>query len=74
MAAANVVQANHEKSVGINGLTRAYTLIPPAGFLVIRAVIARCVVMAAQCVAYQYRIGVLVVELAIGFVNQVISG
>ena len=73
MAATDIVQTHDEKSVGIDRFARADTLIPPAGFAIV-LVIPRGVVVARQRVADQHGIAALLVEYAVGLVNQLVVG
>src|SRR5690625_5503130 len=72
VAAAQVVGAHHKKMVGINGFAGADVIVPPAGFAVFHAVIARSMMTARQSVANQHGIGAIGIELAVGFVHELI--
>ena len=56
-AAADVVQADHEEAVGVDGLAGADAVVPPAGLALVRRVVARGMVVAAQRMADQHGIG-----------------
>ena len=73
MTATQIVQAHHEKAVGIDDLARADAGIPPAGALVILAVVSGGMVMAGQGMTDQHRIGGVVVEGTVGLVDQLIG-
>ena len=73
VAATEIVQADHEKPIGINGLAGADTAVPPARLAVVQRVVASGMVMAAECVADQYRIAGIGVEFAIGFHHQIVA-
>ena len=57
VAAANIIERHHKKFVGIYRFTGANIGVPPAGALVVHAVITGGVVMAGERVANQHRIG-----------------
>ncbi len=74
VAAAEVVQADDEKAFGIDRFARADAAVPPARLAIVHAVVAGRVVMAGQRVADQHRIAAAGVELAVGFVDQLVIG
>ena len=74
VAAAQVVGTHHVEQIGIDGFTRADAGIPPAGFAVVGAVIARRMVVARQGMTDQHRIRGRFVQSAVGLVDQLESG
>ena len=74
MAAAQVVEADHEKAIGIDGFARPYALFPPAGSFVVFVVVASGMMVAAEGVTDQYGVAARRIELAVGFVDQLIVG
>ena len=74
MAAAQIVQPNHKKRIGIDGLAWAYHIVPPAAVLIGFGVLARHMVIARQSVANQYRIAFGGIQLAIRFHHQIKTG
>ncbi|MNV56505.1 hypothetical protein D3C71_1487940 [compost metagenome] len=73
VAAAEVVQADHEELAGVDRLAGTDAAVPPTGFAVVGAVVAGGVVMAGQGVADQHGVARRGVERAVGFVDQVIG-
>ena len=73
MTATEIIQADDEKAVSVYRFARANTFIPPAGFFVAGFVVARRVVVSAQGMANQHRVGAILVELAVGFVHQFVA-
>ena len=72
MAAADIVEADHKEFVGVDRFTGANVRIPPTGAFVAHAVVASSVMMAREGVANQYSITFVGVELAIGFINELV--
>ena len=68
--AAEIVAADNVKPIGVDGLARTDTDVPPAGFGIVHAVKAGGVVITGKSVADQHRIVAIAVERSIGFVNQ----
>ena len=73
MAATEIVETDNKKMVSIDRLAWPNTLLPPAGFFVFRAVVSGSMMVAAESMADQYAIGALGVQLAIGFIHQLIA-
>ena len=73
VAAAEVVQADHKELVGIDGLAGADAAVPPAGLALVDVVEARGVMMAGQGVADQHGVARRGVQLAVGFIDQVVG-
>src|SRR5690606_2586643 len=74
IATAEVVQADDEEAVGVDGLARADARIPPARLAVVHAVVAGGVVMPREGMADQHGIAARGVQFAIGFVGQLVIG
>ncbi|CAE6960098.1 conserved protein of unknown function [Ectopseudomonas oleovorans] len=74
VAAAEVVEADDEELAGVDGLAGADAAVPPAGFAVVRAVVAGGVVVTGQGMADQHGIAACGVEFAIGFDDQFVLG
>ncbi|MND96323.1 hypothetical protein D3C80_886090 [compost metagenome] len=74
VATAEVVQADHEEAIGIDGLAWANAAVPPARLAVVGAVVARRMMVAGQRMADQHGVAGRAVEGAIGFVDQFIAG
>ena len=74
ITAAQIVQANDKELVGINRLAGANTAVPPAGLALINAVITSGMVMPGQRMANQQRVAGAGVELAVGFIHQLVAG
>lgn len=72
MAATEVIHAEYKKFAGIDWFTGANALIPPAGLTVLLTVYARRVMIATESVADQNSIGFGLIELAVGFIHQVV--
>ena len=70
MTAPQVIQAHHKKTIGINGLARTDTGVPPTWTFVVFVVKARCVVMATKSMADQHCVVSAGIECAVGFVYQ----
>ena len=70
MAAAEIVDADDEETLGIDWLAGPDHVVPPAGMFVLLAVIAGYMMRAGQRMANQHRIAFVGVELAIGFIHQ----
>ncbi len=60
--------------IGIDGLARAYAGIPPAGFAVVHAVVAGGMMVARECMADEHGIAARGIQLAIGFIDQLVIG
>jgi len=73
MTAAEVVQADDEEAIGVDGLAGADAVVPPARFAIVGAVVAGGVVMAGQGVANQYRIAGAGVEFTVGLIDQLVA-
>ncbi|MNM41450.1 hypothetical protein D3C81_522660 [compost metagenome] len=73
VAAAEVVQADHEELAGVDRLAGTDAAVPPTGFAVVGAVVAGGVVVTGQGVADQHGVARRGVERAVGFVDQVIG-
>ena len=73
-AAAQVVEPDHEKAVGIHRFIGADHVVPPAGVFVVRMMAAGHVVRAGQGVANQDGVGLIGIECAVGFSNQIKTG
>jgi len=71
MTAAQVVQANHEKLVGIQWPPGADQVIPPAGVFVRISMPACYMVVAGKRMANHHRIGFIGIEFAVSLVNEV---
>ena len=69
-AGAEVVDANDEEAVGVQGLARAHQVVPPAFAARLARVGAGHMVAGVQGVAHQHRVGALGVERAVGLVVQ----
>ena len=74
MATTQVIQANHEITVSIDGLARPDTGIPPTGFFVLFTMKTSRMMMAAKGVADQHRIVFGGAQAAIGFIHQLVMG
>ncbi len=55
-AATQVIDTDNKKFISINGLTRTYSVIPPAGFFIIHAVITGSMLVTGQRMTDQYGI------------------
>ena len=73
MAAAEIIQAYHKETVGIDHLTGADTGVPPARALVLHAVVARRMMVTGQGMTDQHRVGRVAVQGAVGFINQLVG-
>src|SRR5476651_1422836 len=73
VAAAEVVQADHKEFVGVDRLAGADAAVPPAGLALVGTVETGGVMMAGQGMANQHGVARRGVQLAIGFVDQVIG-
>ncbi|MNZ28951.1 hypothetical protein D3C78_461950 [compost metagenome] len=74
VAATEVVQADHEETVGVDRLARADAAVPPAGLAVGGGVVAGRVVMARQGMADQHSIACAGIQAAICLVDQLVAG
>ena len=74
MAAAQIVQPNHKKCIGIDGLAWANHIVPPATVLIGFSVFACHMVVARQGVANQDRIAFGGIQCAIRFHHQIKTG
>ena len=74
VTAPQIVQADHKKTIGIDGFAGANAGIPPAWLFVVTAVEAGGMVVAGKGVADQDSITLGRVQLAIGFKHQLIVG
>jgi hypothetical protein len=72
VAAADVVEAHHIKTIGIDWFTRTDTLIPPAGLFIPGAVVTGGMVIAAQGVTHEHGVTARLVQFSIGFVYQLV--
>ena len=70
MAAAEIVDADNKKPMGVDGFTWADHVVPPARVFVLLAVITGDMMRAGKRMADQDRIAFVRVELAVGFVHQ----
>ena len=70
---AQVVDADDEEAVGVHGLAGADHGVPPAFRLFLARVDPRHVVRSIQRVADQYRVALVGIEAAVGFVGQRIA-
>ena len=73
MATTQIVEADDKKVVSVDRLPWANTLVPPAGFLGVRTMVSGSMVVPAESMTDQYAVGALLVELAIGFINQLVA-
>ncbi|EEG23330.1 hypothetical protein EIKCOROL_02052 [Eikenella corrodens ATCC 23834] len=73
-AAAQIVEPDHEKAVGIHRFIGADHVVPPTGVFVVRMMAAGHVVRAGQGVANQDGVGLIGIECAVGFSNQIKTG
>ena len=73
--ATQIIQADNKKPVGINRLAGTDTGFPPAGLFIfiIRIMIAGCMMVATESMTNQDGIGLIVIQLTIGFHHQVIG-
>src|SRR5690606_35614328 len=72
VAAAEVVEADDEETVGVERPARSDQVVPPARILVVGRITAGDMVVAGQRMADQYRVARVGVEFAIGFVHQIV--
>ena len=73
MAATQIVQADNEKPVGIDGLAGANAAVPPSRLAVFLAVITGGMVVAAEGVTDQYRVGGIRIQLAVSLNHQIVT-
>ena len=73
VAAAEIVQPDHKKFIGIDRLTGTDHVVPPADVFWIVRIIASDVMMPGQCVANQDRIGFCGIQLAVSLIHQLIA-
>ena len=71
VAAAQIVEGDDEKAVGVDGLARTDHIVPPARVFVVGVVAAGNVVVAGERVADQYRIAFVGIQAAVGFHHQI---
>ncbi|EJT84884.1 hypothetical protein PPS11_14471 [Pseudomonas putida S11] len=74
VAAAQVVQADHEEAVGVDRLARADTAIPPTRLAVGGGMVASGMVVAGEGMADQHGVARAGVQGAIGLVDQFVTG
>ena len=64
-ASAEIIQTNYVEEIGIYRLSRADTAVPPAGFAIIFAVIAGCMMIAAERMTDKNGIRLFSIEFAV---------
>ena len=73
MTAAEIIQADDEKFIGVYRFARADHGVPPAHILGVIRVIARHMMIAGQRMTSQHRVGLVGIQLAIRFIHQLIA-
>ncbi len=71
-ARTQVVHADDKEAIGVQGLARADHVVPPAFAVVLTAINTGHMVRGVERVTNQDRIAALRVELAVGFIHQLI--
>lgn len=70
MTPAEIIQADHKESVGIDGFARANVVIPPARFVIGHIMVASGMMMAGQRMTDQHCIAACCIQRAVGFVQD----
>ena len=74
MTTPEVVGADNEEAIGIDGFVGANATVPPTRFRVVWVIAPRGVMMTREGMAYQYGVRSIVVQRSVSLKNQLKAG